>query len=96
MLKSPALLILDEATAALDPAGEAEVWAAVGELRGRTTVLAISHQPALLAVADRTYLVEAGTARELPARPGAAPDPGRVGAAGPEVTPTGRRSVPAQ
>ena len=65
MLKQPRLLILDEATAALDPASEVAVWEAVKELRGRTTVLAISHQSALVAVADRIYAVEASSAREV-------------------------------
>jgi ATP-binding cassette subfamily C protein len=54
----PKLLILDEATAALDPDSEAAVWATVSDLRGKTTVVAISHQPALLGVADRTYRIE--------------------------------------
>ena len=54
----PKLLILDEATAALDPDAEAAVWATVADLRGKTTVVAISHQPALLDVADRTYRIE--------------------------------------
>lgn len=56
------LLILDEATAALDPESEAAVWSAVQRLRGRATVLAISHQPALMGVADRIYRVADGRA----------------------------------
>jgi ATP-binding cassette subfamily C protein len=68
----PSLLILDEATTALDPASEAAVLAAVRELRGRTTVLAISHQPALLGVSDRVYHVAEGrvSARPLALAPG--------------------------
>jgi ATP-binding cassette subfamily C protein len=58
LVRRPKLLILDEATAALDPSAEAAVWATVAELRGKTTVVAISHQPALLGVADRTYRIE--------------------------------------
>ena len=58
LVHRPSLLILDEATAALDPEAEAAVWATVGDLRGKTTVVAISHQPALLGVADRTYRIE--------------------------------------
>jgi ATP-binding cassette subfamily C protein len=54
------LLILDEATAALDPKNESAVWAAVERLRGRTTVIAISHQPALTGVADRIYRIANG------------------------------------
>jgi ATP-binding cassette subfamily C protein len=65
VLHEPKLLVLDEATAALDPVSEAVVWEAVEELRARTAVLAISHQPALLEVADRVYCVEGGVAREV-------------------------------
>jgi len=58
LVHRPQLLILDEATAALDPDAEAAVWATVSELRGKTTVVAISHQPTLLGAADRTYRIE--------------------------------------
>ncbi len=58
LVRRPKLLILDEATAALDPDAEAAVWSTVANLRGKTTVVAISHQPALLGVADRTYRIE--------------------------------------
>ena len=58
LVHRPKLLILDEATAALDPATEAGVWEAVEGLRGKTTVVAISHQPALAGVADRMYRIE--------------------------------------
>ena len=43
LVHEPKLLILDEATAALDPENEAAVWEAVENLRGRVTVVAISH-----------------------------------------------------
>jgi ATP-binding cassette subfamily C protein len=56
----PKLLLLDEATTALDPRSEAAVWEAVTDLRGKTTVVAISHQPALADVADRIYRIHAG------------------------------------
>jgi len=58
LVHRPKLLILDEATAALDPITEAGVWEAVARLRGKTTVVAISHQPALAEVADRIYRIE--------------------------------------
>jgi ATP-binding cassette subfamily C protein len=67
LVRRPKLLILDEATAALDPAAEAAVWATVAELRGKTTVVAISHQPALLGVADRTYRIEKHHATQVEA-----------------------------
>ena len=56
----PRLLILDEATTALDPETEREVCETMVELRGETTILAISHQPAIQEVSDRIYLVSDG------------------------------------
>ncbi|MGH0032664.1 MAG: ABC transporter ATP-binding protein [Myxococcota bacterium] len=64
LVHEPRLLILDEATAALDADSEAAVWATVAKLRGRTTVVAISHQPALAAVADRVFRLHDGKVRE--------------------------------
>ncbi|NRA07484.1 MAG: ABC transporter ATP-binding protein, partial [Myxococcales bacterium] len=63
LVHQPDLLILDEATAALDTRTEMEVWRTIAQLRGRTTVVAISHQPALASVADRIYRIEGGRAR---------------------------------
>ena len=63
LVHEPELLILDEATTALDPQTEASVWDAIVKLRGETTILAISHQPALMKVADRIYRIEDGAAQ---------------------------------
>ena len=73
LVHEPRLLILDEATAALDAASESEIWTSVERLRGRTTVVAISHQPALVAIADRVYRLENGHAIET--APTARPEP---------------------
>jgi ATP-binding cassette subfamily C protein len=54
----PALLILDEATSALDPASEAAICRTLEQLRGRLTILAISHQAALVGAAGRVYRLE--------------------------------------
>jgi len=73
LVHHPQLLILDEATASLDPENEAAICATVKSLRGTMTILAISHQPALLKVADRVYRLESGAVQlirthDLPAR----------------------------
>ena len=60
LVHSPKLLVLDEATTALDPDSEAAICRSVQHLRGEMTILAISHQPALLDVADHVYRLEAG------------------------------------
>ncbi|MFJ3306103.1 thiol reductant ABC exporter subunit CydD [Streptomyces sp. NPDC086549] len=53
------VLLLDEPTAALDGATEAEVVAAVRRLAVGRTVLLVVHRPALLGVADRVVRLEA-------------------------------------
>jgi len=58
----PKLLILDEATTALDPENEAAVCDILSQLRSDLTILAISHQPAILSVADRAFRLEGGKA----------------------------------
>jgi ATP-binding cassette subfamily C protein len=56
------LLILDEATAGLDRDSQGAVWKTLERLRGRVTVLAITHQPLLASASDRIYRVESGRA----------------------------------
>lgn len=76
-LADPAVLVLDEATGALDPATEAQVVSGYeAVMRGRTTVV-ITHRLALAQRADRVVLleggrvVEQGTPADLLARGGA-------------------------
>jgi ATP-binding cassette subfamily B protein len=77
LLTEPDVLVLDEPTAALDPAKEQEVLAGyMSRLRGRTTIL-ITHRLALASSADRVLvlsdrgIVEHGSPAELRARGGA-------------------------
>jgi len=58
LLRNPAILILDEATAMFDPTGEEEFIAECHELLNQKTVILITHRPASLALADR--VVELG------------------------------------
>lgn len=60
LMRQPTLLLLDEATGQLDAETEQRVAAALRRLRDRTTVVAIAHQPAVLAAADRVLIVKAG------------------------------------
>lgn len=60
MLKDPAILILDEATAMFDPAGEREFIDECHDLLRHRTVLLITHRPASLALADRVLRLEQG------------------------------------
>lgn len=69
LVHKPHLLILDEATASLDPASEATICETVRKLRGTTTILAVTHQPALLDVADRVYRLEHGAIQRMMSQP---------------------------
>jgi ATP-binding cassette, subfamily C, bacterial len=60
LVAKPRLLILDEATTALDPATEAAICETLRQLRDQVTILAISHQPAMQAAADMVYEIDKG------------------------------------
>ncbi|MGH3882741.1 MAG: hypothetical protein ACRDRC_04960, partial [Pseudonocardiaceae bacterium] len=56
----PDLLLLDEATAALDPATESVVLAAADRLAARRTTVVIAHRLATAAKADRIVVLDGG------------------------------------
>jgi ATP-binding cassette subfamily B protein len=65
ILADPAVLVLDDATSAVDATKEHEIRAALAEvMRGRTT-LVIAHRPATIALADRVAVLEGGRIVEL-------------------------------
>ncbi len=60
ILADPRVLILDDATSAVDPSKEHEIRAALAEvMRGRTTIV-IAHRSATIALADRVVLLDEG------------------------------------
>jgi ATP-binding cassette, subfamily C, bacterial len=65
LVRRPRLLVLDEVTTALDPKTEAAICETLVGLRGRVTILSISHQPAMREVADIAYAVHQGRATLL-------------------------------
>ncbi|MGY1822105.1 thiol reductant ABC exporter subunit CydC [Geodermatophilus sp. SYSU D00079] len=72
------LLLLDEPTAHLDADAAARVAAVLAGLRGTVTVLLVTHDPALAALADRTVHLAAAPAPPL------APGPAHAGPSAPD------------
>jgi ATP-binding cassette subfamily C protein len=60
LIRDPALLILDEATTALDPETEMAICETITSLKPGRIVMAITHQPAWAAVADHVYQLRSG------------------------------------
>jgi ATP-binding cassette, subfamily C, bacterial len=65
LVRKPKLLILDEATTALDPETERAICQTLGQIKGDMTILAISHQPAIMEIADKVYDLSSGVIKEL-------------------------------
>lgn len=70
LLTRPRVLILDEATTALDPETEAAICETLRRLRGEVTILAISHQHAMKDAADIVYEVADGRVERTTTSPG--------------------------
>ncbi len=64
LVKMPEVLILDEVTSALDPETERDIIRNIRMLRGRTTVISITHRAAFLEVADQIYELSGGRVSE--------------------------------
>jgi len=66
VLQAPSILVLDEATSAVDEATEREVIAAIDQLFARRTRILISHRASTLADADLHLQLLGGQLRVLP------------------------------
>ena len=60
LLAKPDWLFLDEATASLDPAGEAELYRILQQRLPKTTLLSIGHRPNVTAQHERHIVLERG------------------------------------
>lgn len=60
ILADPRVLILDDATSAVDPTKEHEIRDALGEVMERRTTIVIAHRPATIALASRVVFLDDG------------------------------------
>jgi ATP-binding cassette subfamily B protein len=60
ILADPRVLILDDATSAVDPSKEHEIRDAMAEVMDGRTTIVIAHRPATIALADRVVLLDDG------------------------------------
>lgn len=61
MLRSPALVVLDEPNANLDGEGERALLAALGQMKmAKQTVVVVSHKPSMLVDADKLLVLRDG------------------------------------
>ncbi|MEZ5341106.1 MAG: ABC transporter ATP-binding protein [Acidimicrobiales bacterium] len=60
VLADPRVLILDDATSAVDPSKEHEIRGAMAEVMDGRTTIVIAHRPATIALADRVVLLDEG------------------------------------
>jgi ATP-binding cassette subfamily B protein len=60
ILANPAVLVLDDATSAVDATKEHEIRAALATVMSGRTTLVIAHRPATIALADRVAVLEDG------------------------------------
>ncbi len=60
ILADPRVLILDDATSAVDPSKEHEIRDALTEVMRDRTTLVIAHRPATIALAERVILIDGG------------------------------------
>ena len=64
ILADPQVLILDDATSAVDATKEREIRSALAEVMTGRTTLVIAHRPATIALADRVAVVDEGRVAE--------------------------------
>lgn len=60
LYRSPRLLVLDEATSALDSHTESQITHALGQLRGRMTIIVVAHRLSTVRSADQVAFMKGG------------------------------------
>lgn len=60
LVSDPSVLVLDDATSAVDPSKEHEIRAAMRTVMDGRTTIVIAHRPGTIAMADRVVLIDEG------------------------------------
>ena len=60
LYNNPAILVLDEATSSLDSQTEASVMDAINSLKGRKTIIMITHRLATVEACDVVFQMDQG------------------------------------
>ena len=60
VLADPRILVLDDATSAVDPAKEHEIRSAMATVMSSRTTIVIAHRPGTIALADTVVLLDDG------------------------------------
>ena len=100
LARNPKVVLFDEANSYLDAAGDAMLRGVLEEMKGRTTLVLVSHRPSLLQLADELYEIKDGqliqrVARSRPKPPAQhGPAPAATRATTPGATPAATR-IPA-
>lgn len=65
LLRSPSLLILDEATSAIDTENERKILESLQRLKEQVTIVIIAHRLATIQSADQVIMIEKGEVRKI-------------------------------
>ncbi len=65
ILRRPEILILDESTSQIDMASELQIRETLKAMKGRFTIIIITHREALVALADETYAMQDGQLKPI-------------------------------
>jgi ABC-type bacteriocin/lantibiotic exporter with double-glycine peptidase domain len=60
LYKKPEILLLDEATSALDEQSEKEILKTIQSLKGRITIIIVTHKKNILDYCDKIYSLSQG------------------------------------
>ena len=56
----PSILVFDEATSALDIQTENDIMNSIKKLKGKITIIIVSHKPSTLTICDKVIELESG------------------------------------